>query len=64
MSLSRYLVTLKSVCPVYPEKADVGHPPISFSSCKAGARMRSHQVTSGERVMAQVNGEHCIYTNL
>ena len=25
--------------------------------------MRSHQVTSGERVMAQVNGEHRIYTN-
>ena len=47
----------------YPEKADVGHPPISVSRFEEGARMRSHQATSGERVMAQVNGEHRIYTN-
>ena len=44
-------------------KADVGHPPISVSSCETGARMKSHQATSGERVMAQVSGEHRIYTN-
>ena len=33
------------------------------SSCETGASMRSHQATSGEQVMAQVNGEHPIYTN-
>ena len=46
-----------------PEKADVGHPPIPVSSCKTGARMKSHQATSGKRVMAEVNGEHRIFTN-
>ena len=44
-----------------PEKADVGHPPISVSSCETGACMKSHQATSGVNKLWHKSMENTVY---